>query len=181
MQACASTQADASYGRGLLRGVRMAGRRNAQGSRSHFGIWIGCACASLCCAASSLAAQSRTMTPPPAAPQTSSAPATCAAPATDAQHVAPGRVTVASAGEVAGKPNTKAHQWTVQVASFESLTDAQSMQQSLCEHGYEARVVGAARPYVVRVGRFSTSQDALVTARRLSSPKLTVFVTQAER
>lgn len=54
------------------------------------------------------------------------------------------------------------------------------MQQSLCGHGYEARVVGAARPFVVRVGRFSTSQDALVTARRLSTPKLTVFVTQAE-
>jgi cell division protein FtsN len=68
----------------------------------------------------------------------------------------------------------------VQVASFESLQDAQSMQQSLCGHGYEARVVGAARPYVVRVGRFPTSQDALVTARRLSTPKLTVFVTQAE-
>jgi cell division protein FtsN len=68
----------------------------------------------------------------------------------------------------------------VQVASFETLSDAQSMQQSLCGHGYEARVVGAARPYVVRVGRFSTSQDALVAARRLSTPKLTVFVTQAE-
>jgi cell division protein FtsN len=82
---------------------------------------------------------------------------------------------------VAAKPNASARQWTVQVASFESLSDAQSMQQSLCGHGYEARVVGAARPYVVRVGRFSTSQDALLTARRLSTPKLTVFVTQAER
>jgi cell division protein FtsN len=121
------------------------------------------------------------MAPPPAAAQPSPAPATCVTPAAAAQHVVPGRVTVASPGEVAGKPNTKARQWTVQVASFESLTDAQSMQQSLCGHGYEARVVGMARPYVVRVGRFSTSQDALVTARRLSTPKLTVFVTQAER
>jgi cell division protein FtsN len=88
---------------------------------------------------------------------------------------------VSSAGDVAGKPNTKARQWTVQVASFESLQDAQSMQQSLCEHGFEARVMGVARPYVVRVGRFSTSQDALVAARRLTTPKLTVFVTPAER
>jgi hypothetical protein len=55
------------------------------------------------------------------------------------------------------------------------------MQQSLCEHGFEARVVGVARPYVVRVGRYTTSQDALVAARRLTTPKLTVFVTQAER
>jgi cell division protein FtsN len=118
------------------------------------------------------------MTLPPAVPQT---PATCVTPAAAAQRTTPGRVTVSSAGDVAGKPNAKAHQWTVQVASFESLQDAQSMQQSLCEHGFEARVVGVARPYVVRVGRFSTSQDALVAARRLTAPKLTVFVTQAER
>jgi cell division protein FtsN len=103
------------------------------------------------------------------------------APAAAAQLVTPGCITVASPGEVAGKPNARERQWTVQVASFESLTDAQSMQQSLCEHGYDARVLGAGRPYIVRVGRFATSRDALVTARRLSTPKLTVFVTQAER
>jgi cell division protein FtsN len=120
------------------------------------------------------------MTPAPAVPQT---PATCIAPAAAAQRTTPGRVTVSSAGDVAAKnaKTAKTHQWTVQVASFESLQDAQSMQQSLCGHGYEARVVGVARPYVVRVGRFSTSQDALVAARRLTTPKLTVFVTQAER
>jgi cell division protein FtsN len=121
------------------------------------------------------------MTPSPAAAQTSPVPVTCVAPAAAVQHVAPGRVTVASAGDVAGKPNAKARQWTVQVASFENLQDAQSMQQSLCGHGFEARVVGVARPYVVRVGRYSTSQDALVAARHLTTPKLTVFVTQAER
>jgi cell division protein FtsN len=136
------------------------------------------ACVSLCWAATNLQAQSRSTPPPPVVPQT---PATCVAPAAAAQRTTPGRVTVSSAGDVAGKPNAKAHQWTVQVASFESLQDAQSMQQSLCEHGFEARVMGVAKPYVVRVGRFSTSQDALVAARRLTTPKLTVFVTQAER
>ncbi len=156
----------------------MAGRQNAQGSRSRFGRSMIGACVSLCWAATGLQAQSRSMTPAPAAPQAS---ATCVAPAAAAQRTTPGRVTVSSAGDVAGKPRAKTHQWTVQVASFESLQDAQSMQQSLCEHGYEARVVGVARPYVVRVGRFPTSQDALVAARRLTTPKLTVFVTQAER
>ncbi len=161
----------------------MAGRQNAQGSRSRFGRWMIGACVSLCWAPTSLAAQSRTMTPAPAVPQT---PATCIAPAAAAQRTTPGRVTVSSAGDVAAKnaknaKTAKTHQWTVQVASFESLQDAQSMQQSLCGHGYEARVMGVARPYVVRVGRFSTSQDALVAARRLTTPKLTVFVTQAER
>ena len=156
----------------------MVGRQNAQGSRSRFGRWMIAVCISLCWAPTNLQAQSRSMTPPPAAPQT---PATCVVPAAAAQRTTPGRVTVSSTGDVAGKPNAKTHQWTVQVASFESLQDAQSMQQSLCEHGFEARVVGVARPYVVRVGRFSTSQDALVAARRLTTPKLTVFVTQAER
>jgi cell division protein FtsN len=168
-------------GRSSLLGVRMVGRWNAQGSRFRFGTCVGCACVSLCWAASSLPAQTRSVTPPPTAVQTSQAPVTCVAPAAAAQRVAPGRVTVASAGDVAGKPNAKAREWTVQVASFESLQDAQSMQQSLCGHGFEARVVGVARPYVVRVGRYSTSQDALVAARRLTTPKLTVFVTQAER
>ena len=171
----------------------MAGRQNAQGSRSRFGSWMVGACVSLCWAATNLHAQSGSMTPPAAAPQ---APATCVAPAAAVQRTPPGRVTASSAGDVAGKPNAKTqnaktqnariqnakiHQWTVQVASFESLQDAQSMQQSLCGHGFEARVMGVARPYVVRVGRFPTSQDALVAARRLTTPKLTVFVTQAER
>ncbi len=164
----------------------MVGRRNAHGSRFRFGTWITCACASFCWLSPDLSAQTRTVTPPPAVTP-AQAPVVCTAPAA-ADRVIPGRV-IASPGDIAGRSgNTpranagaNARQWTVQVASFESLLDAQSMQQSLCGHGYEARIVGAARPYVVRVGRFSTSQDALVTARRLSTPKLTVFVTQAER
>jgi cell division protein FtsN len=135
------------------------------------------ACLALCGASTTASAQSRSMTPPPAA---APAPATCVAPTTAAQHVAPGHVTVSS-GEVAGKPNSKARQWTVQIASYESLEDAQTMQQSLCQHGFDARIVGVARPYMVRVGRYPSSQDALVAARRLTTPKLTVFVTPAER
>jgi cell division protein FtsN len=164
----------------------MTGRRNAQDMWSRFGLWIACACVSLCWVSPTLSAQTRSVTPPPAAAP-AAAPVACAAPAPAASGVSPGRV-IASAGDIASKSGskpgangaTKPRQWTVQVASFESLQDAQSMQQSLCGHGYEARVVGAARPYVVRVGRFSTSQDALVAARHLSTPKLTVFVTQAE-
>jgi cell division protein FtsN len=105
----------------------------------------------------------------------------CATPAAVADRVSPGTVTVASGGDVASKSGATVRQWTVQVASFESLQDAQTMQQSLCQRGFEARVVGAARPYVVRVGRYPSSQNALVVARHLTAPKLTVFVTQAER
>jgi len=127
-----------------------------------------------------MSAQSRTATPPAAAGQTLP-PATCVEPAMVADRVSPGKVIVASGGDVASKPNAKVRQWTVQVASFESIGNAQTMQQSLCQHGFEARVVGVTRPYVVRVGRYPTSQDALAIARHLSGPKRTVFVTQAER
>jgi cell division protein FtsN len=177
----------------------MAGRQNAHGSRFRISTWMTCTWMSLCGISPSLSAQTRSMTPPPAVAPASPAPMVCAAPATAATHTAPSRV-IASGGDVAGrsgtkpaqnditkpgtkpggKPGTTTHQWTVQVASFETLADAQSMQQSLCGHGYEARVVGVARPYVVRVGRFPTSKDALAAARHLTTPKLTVFVTQAE-
>jgi hypothetical protein len=54
------------------------------------------------------------------------------------------------------------------------------MQASLCGRGYDARIIGAVRPYGVRVGRYSTSDSALTVARRLTTRQLTVFVTPAE-
>jgi hypothetical protein len=74
----------------------------------------------------------------------------------------------------------RARGWTVQVASYETLDAAQAMQQTLCARGYEARITGMTRPYGVRVGRFASSDSALTVARRLSSRRLTVFVTAAE-
>jgi hypothetical protein len=70
--------------------------------------------------------------------------------------------------------------WTVQVASYETLDEAQALQATLCGRGYEARIVGAVRPYDVRVGRYPTSQAAMAVARRLTSRQLTVFVAPAE-
>jgi cell division septation protein DedD len=70
--------------------------------------------------------------------------------------------------------------WTVQVASYETLDEAQAMQAMLCGRGYEARIVGAVRPYDVRVGRYPTSEAAMGVARRLTSRQLTVFITPAE-
>lgn len=70
--------------------------------------------------------------------------------------------------------------WTVQVASYETFDQAQAMQAALCGRGYEARIIGAVRPYTVRVGHYATSDSALAIARRLTNPHLTVFVTPAE-
>lgn len=70
--------------------------------------------------------------------------------------------------------------WSVQVAAYETLDEAQAMQSTLCGRGYEARVVGAVRPYEVRVGHYPSSEAALAVARRLTSRQLTVFVTPSE-
>ena len=67
--------------------------------------------------------------------------------------------------------------WTVQVAAYETLDEALAMQEMLCARGYEARILGAGRPYDVRVGRYPTSDSALAVARHLMSRQLTVFVT----
>jgi cell division protein FtsN len=130
---------------------------------------------------------------PSPAPPPSAAACTVPAAATRSRESS-GSVAVASAGgEVAPKapapaatPATKSsagsyRQWTVQVATYETFDQAQSLQQSLCQRGYDARVVGVNRPYSVRVGHFASSQDALVVARRLRSSELTVFVTPDQR
>lgn len=129
---------------------------------------------------------------PPTAASTAPVPAACAAPTNVAEHVSPGDVVVSNAattssssgsgGPVPGELSSGARprEWTVHVASYESLDEAERMQQALCQKGYEARIVGAGRPYGVRVGRYPTSKAALEVARHLRAPRLTVFVTPAE-
>jgi cell division septation protein DedD len=89
------------------------------------------------------------------------------------------RTTVSKRPAVPAPHNTsRRRNWTVQVASYETLDQAQSLQLSLCRRGYDTRVLGAVRPFVVRVGRFQTSDSAMAIARRLQSKDWTVFVTQ---
>jgi cell division protein FtsN len=72
-------------------------------------------------------------------------------------------------------------QWTVQIASYETLAEAEGLQRSLCQRGYEARVVGMSRPYSVQVGWYPSSDSALVVARALRPGHHAVFVTGATR
>jgi cell division septation protein DedD len=92
------------------------------------------------------------------------------------------RLTPRLAGRATAKRPTARHTrpWSVQVAAYETLDEAQAMQSTLCGRGYEARVVGAVRPYEVRVGHYPSSEAALAVARRLTSRQLTVFVTPSE-
>jgi cell division septation protein DedD len=92
------------------------------------------------------------------------------------------RVTTRATARSTPKRPTARHArpWSVQVAAYETLDEAQAMQATLCGRGYEARVVGTVRPYDVRVGHYPTSGAALAVARRLTSRQLTVFVTPSE-
>jgi len=88
----------------------------------------------------------------------------------------------AASGKRAGTKHAAARHrrlWTVQVAAYETFDEAQTMQAELCQRGYQARILGAVRPYDVRVGRYPTSDSAMAIARRLGG-HLTVFVTPAE-
>jgi cell division protein FtsN len=108
------------------------------------------------------------------------------------QHPASSPAVVSAGGDVATRPATSSHSagsaksaarvWTVQVASFETLDEAQTLELSLCQRGYDARIVGSNRPpFTVQVGAYPSSDSAMIVARHLSSRELTVFVTQAER
>jgi cell division protein FtsN len=90
---------------------------------------------------------------------------------------------VASASSKIAKPvaaRSKARpigRWTVQVASYESLVDATTEQEDLCAHGYMARVAGMSRPFAVRVGHYPSMDSALAVARKLTTRRVTPFVT----
>ena len=107
------------------------------------------------------------------------------------QHPASSSSVVSEGGDVATRPATPprpaggtksaTRMWTVQVASFETLDEAQALELSLCQRGYDARIVGSNRPpFTVQVGAYPTSDSAMIVARHLSSRELTVFVTQAK-
>jgi cell division protein FtsN len=88
-----------------------------------------------------------------------------------------------SPGEITSRAAVRAggRRWTIQVASFESLDEATTEQQQLCERGYDARVVGAFRPFSVRVGHFPSADSALTIARKLTTKHMTPFVTADTR
>ncbi|HEX6807083.1 MAG TPA: SPOR domain-containing protein [Gemmatimonadaceae bacterium] len=76
---------------------------------------------------------------------------------------------------------TSAHgRYTVQVAAFSTLASANGLRDVLVARGYPARVVGTAKPFRVRVGRYATRADADAAARAMRAKKLTAYVTSAE-
>jgi cell division protein FtsN len=65
----------------------------------------------------------------------------------------------------------------VQVAAYESREPATRMARMLVSRGLEARVDGKARPYRVRVGKYTARSEAVKAAATLKSQGIGGFVT----
>ena len=76
--------------------------------------------------------------------------------------------------------STSSSAWSVQVAAYNARNQADAMVARLKQNGYEARVDGAAAPYRVRIGRYSTQGQASAVQRSLKAKKIDGFVVRAE-
>ena len=93
------------------------------------------------------------------------------------------RNTASSSGAVASSDTAttvSAGRYTVQVAAYSSRAEAERLQKRLRARGFEARVVGSAKPYRVRVGRYATRAEALEAMRRMKQANVVGFVTEVE-
>jgi len=70
--------------------------------------------------------------------------------------------------------------YTLQVAAYSSRSDATALAARLKARGYEARVVGAAKPFRVRIGRYVTRGNAVAAQRELKAKKITTTVADIE-
>ena len=84
---------------------------------------------------------------------------------------------VASAPAAAAAP---AGNWTVQLAAYQVLADAERLSTKMKTRGYDVRVT-ADRPYRVRIGRYATRAEAVTLVTKLQALQITAIVTEAEK
>ncbi len=68
--------------------------------------------------------------------------------------------------------------YTLQVAAYGSRADADRLAKRLEARGLDVRVVGQAKVFRVRVGRYETRAAAAAAARELKTKKIDAFVTE---
>ena len=73
-------------------------------------------------------------------------------------------------------PEAKAR-YTLQVAAYANRTDATALAARLKARGLDARIVGKAKPFRVRIGRYATRAEAAAEQTRLKARKIAVTVT----
>ncbi len=73
--------------------------------------------------------------------------------------------------------------FSVQAAAFPSKENAAALVDALKARGYEARLVGIASPYRVRIGMFATREEATQLATELKTKAISngAYVVEAER
>jgi cell division protein FtsN len=124
----------------------------------------------------------------------SAAPAEQRTPARTAQTPAATRTPAAGAGTPATGTRTPATgravpegsaapavaRYAVQVAAYNTREDAEKLVERLAARGFQARVVGTAKPFRVWVGRYATRADADAAHQRMRAANIIGFVTEAE-
>jgi tetratricopeptide (TPR) repeat protein len=108
------------------------------------------------------------------------------APRCTALDVSPGSRVPASGGEAGGggRDSVVARaapaRYTLQLAAYGTKAEADRVAARLRARDIDARVVGAKKPFRVRIGRYATRGNAVAAQRELRSKKVTVFVTDIE-
>lgn len=78
-----------------------------------------------------------------------------------------------------GTPATpsKPGRYTLQIAAFATRSEADALAKRLKTRGLDVRVVGASRPFRVRIGRYETRAAAAAAAKQLKARKISALVT----
>jgi tetratricopeptide (TPR) repeat protein len=80
-----------------------------------------------------------------------------------------------SARAPAAEPKAR---YTLQVAAYSTRSDAAALVSRLKARGFDARLVGTAKPYRVRIGRYATRSEAVAAQGRLKARKITVTIAE---
>jgi cell division septation protein DedD len=84
--------------------------------------------------------------------------------------------TTAGRGEAA--PSASTARFTLQIAAYQTKTEATRLVTRLAARGVTARIVGTSKPFRVRVGRYETRGAAVAAQTQLKSKKLSAIVTE---
>lgn len=87
--------------------------------------------------------------------------------------------TVADTPRIKAPTTSPSGSYSVQVAAYNRRTQADQLVATLKTRGYQARVDGAAAPFRVRIGRYTTAQEAGDALKKIKAKGMEGFVTRA--
>jgi cell division protein FtsN len=86
----------------------------------------------------------------------------------------------AAATPPAARTGRSSGKYTVQVAAFNTRSSAAQLRDRLAARGYQARVVGSAAPFRVRVGYYATYAQARAMADQMRTKNISALAVDAE-